>query len=372
MSILKSYPSDDGFYMPAEYDRHLGCFMIWPWRPGSWGKDPVKARKAFAKIALTIAESEDVYMAVSDTEYALAKDMLKDSERIFLLKAESDDAWARDTGATFVTNYDNRLRAIDWQFNAWGGTYDGLYASWDKDQKLAKVIADAVDADIYDANHFVLEGGSIHVDGEGTLITTEECLLSPGRNPDLTKEDIENELKRFLGVSKIIWLPYGIYNDETNGHVDNFCCFAAPATVILAWTDDKDDPQYERSKIAFDILKDQTDAKGRRLKIHKLPIPSKPICIDEADLLNYVFEEGEDEREVSERLAASYVNFYISNDHVLVPQFNDINDKKAIDILSKCFSDREVIGIYAMDILKGGGNIHCITQQIPWRKDEKS
>lgn len=371
MSILKGYPSDDGFYMPPEYDRHMGCFMIWPTRPGSWGRDALPAQKAFAQVAFTIAESEDVYMAVSLNELESAKKMFKDSERIHLIKAESDDAWARDCGATFVVNDKRELRAIDWQFNAWGGAYDGLYASWDKDQKLARVIADEVNADIYDASHFVLEGGSFHVDGEGTLITTKECLLSPGRNPQMSQNDIENELKKYLGVTKIIWLDYGIYNDETNGHVDNFCCFCAPGEVILAWTDDEDDPQYERSRLAFDILSSQLDARGRKLKIHKLPIPSKPICIEEKDLLNFVFEEGEDEREAGERLAASYVNFYISNDHVLVPQFGDINDKAAINILSECFPDRKAVGIYAMDILKGGGNIHCITQQIPWRKDEK-
>jgi agmatine deiminase len=371
MKVLNSYPSDDGFYMPAEYDRHLGCFMIWPQRPGSWGKDASNARKAFCEVASVIARSEDVYMAVSKEEYDRARIMLKDSGRIHLIKAESDDAWARDSGATFVVDNKHNLRGIDWQFNAWGGAYDGLYASWDKDQKLASLISETVDADIYDAGHFVLEGGSIHVDGEGTLITTEECLLSPGRNPRMSKLDIENELKRYLGVEKIIWLPFGIYNDETNGHVDNFCCFVSPSEVVLAWTDDKDDPQYENSRLAFDILSKETDAKGRRIKIHKLPIPSRPVCIDEADLLNFVFEEGEDEREAGERLAASYVNFYISNDNVLVPQFGDINDRKALDILAECFPDREVIGIYAMDILKGGGNIHCITQQIPWRNDER-
>ncbi len=192
-----------------------------------------------------------------------------------------------------------------------------------------------------------------------------ECLLSPGRNPGKSKDEIEEELKKYLGVKKIIWLPYGIYNDETNGHVDNFCCFCAPGEVILAWTDDEDDPQYERSRIAYDILINEIDAKGRSFNVHKLPIPKKPVCITEDDVDGYVFEEGEDTREVGERLAASYVNFYISNDSVIVPQFGDDNDKPALNILRQCFPSRKVIGIYAMDILKGGGNIHCITQQIP-------
>ena len=369
MMIKNSYPSYDGFYMPSEYDKHLGCFMIWPERPGSWGKDPGRAREAFAKVAGAISESEDIYMAVSHEAYQNALDMLSDvvpKERLHLFEAASDDAWARDSGATFVTDESKtKLRAVDWQFNAWGGEFDGLYAHWDNDQKIASLIADKVGAKLYDAEHFVLEGGSIHVDGEGTLITTKECLLSPGRNPGMSKEEIEEELKKYLGVKKIIWLPYGIYNDETNGHVDNFCCFCAPGEVILAWTDEEDDPQYGRSRIAYDILINETDAKGRSFNVHKLPIPKKPVCITEDDVDGYVFEEGEDTREVGERLAASYVNFYISNDSVIVPQFGDDYDKPVLNILRQCFPSRKVVGIYAMDILKGGGNIHCITQQIP-------
>ena len=222
--------------------------------------------------------------------------------------------------------------------------------------------------DIYDARSFVLEGGSIHVDGEGTLITTEECLLSPGRNPEMTKEAIEERLMTYLNIKKIIWLPEGIYNDETNGHVDNFCCFAAPGHVLLAWTDDETDPQYKRSKKALEILQRARDAKGRLLQVTLLPIPDHPVCITAEDLAGYEFEEGEDVREAGERLAASYVNFYISNEHVLVPQFGGDNresDARALEILNRAFPGKEVVGIYARDILTGGGNIHCITQQIP-------
>lgn len=376
---LHTKPSADGFYMPAEYSEQKGCLMIWPERPGSWNYGAANARVAFAKIANEIAESEEVYMLVSEKEYQGACEILGiagkfsrqgayemtgNNDRIHLIVADTDDAWARDTGATFVINGDER-RAIDWQFNAWGGEYDGLYAHWDKDQEVAGIIAKAIGDKIYDARHFVLEGGSIHVDGEGTLLTTEECLLSPGRNPHMSKEEIEQELKDYLGVKKIIWLPEGIYNDETNGHVDNFCCFTAPGEVLLAWTDDENDPQYERSTKALEILKHETDAQGRKMKITKLPIPAKPICITEEDLQGYEFEEGEDFREVGERLAASYVNFYIANDSVLVPQFGDTNDSVALEIIGKCFPTRRVVGIEARDILTGGGNIHCITQQIP-------
>lgn len=354
--------------MPAEYAKHKGCLMIWPQRPGSWNYGAKNAREAFRKIIWKIAESEEVYVfagkEVIDNAYKMLMCDAPNIENIHIIEVKTDDAWARDTGATFVIN-GLECRAIDWQFNAWGGEYDGLYAHWDNDQEVASKIAYELGAPIYDARHFVLEGGSIHVDGEGTLITTAECLLSPGRNPQMTKEGIEEELKKYLGVTKVIWLPNGIYNDETNGHVDNFCCFTAPGEILLAWTDNESDEQYLRSKEALDILLKETDAQGRKFKIRKLPIPLKPICITEEDLQGYEFEDGEDYREVGERLAASYVNFYVANGSVLVPQFGDVNDELALKIIGECFPDREIVGIYAKDILTGGGNIHCITQQIP-------
>jgi agmatine deiminase len=222
--------------------------------------------------------------------------------------------------------------------------------------------------DYYDATPFVLEGGSIHSDGEGTVMVTETCLLSPGRNPDMSKEEIENTLKKYLGAKKVLWLPKGIYNDETNEHVDNVCAFIAPGEVVLAWTDNEDDPQYAMSSADLLYLENVTDAKGRKLKVHKLPIPEHPVLIEQKDLDNYVFEEGEDEREVGERLAASYVNFYFINGAALVPQFggeNEDSDRRALEILRGLCPDRVIIGIDARSILLGGGNIHCITQQIP-------
>ena len=217
----------------------------------------------------------------------------------------------------------------------------------------------------YNAAPFVLEGGSIHTDGEGTMLVTESCLLSKGRNPELTKAQIEDKLKQYCNVSRIIWLPCGIYNDETNEHVDNVCAFTAPAEVVLAWTDDENDPQYEMSKACLSVLENVTDAKGRHIKVRKMLIPKKPVCITEEELNGFEFEEGEDMREAGERLAASYVNFYIANDSVIVPQFDDEADSIAINVLKEAFPDRKIVGIYARDIIVGGGNIHCITQQIP-------
>lgn len=367
-------PREDGFYMPAEYELHRGTIMIWPKRPGSWIYGAVKAREAFANIICAIAESEQAYVLAEADVIDNARETVE-SVRIAgryncqfpinFIEMESDDSWARDVGPTFVINGLGDVRGIDWCFNAWGGEYDGLYASWDKDDKVAKLFCQSTDYDVYDAHPFVLEGGSIHTDGEGTVLVTESCLLSQGRNPSMSKLEIEQKLIDYLGAKKIIWIPYGIYNDETNEHVDNVCAFTEPGHVVLAWTDDPEDPQYDMSVADLAVLNNATDARGRRLVVHKLPIPKTPVSITEYELKGFAFEEGEDVREVGERLAASYVNFYITNGGVLVPQFGDENDSKAVEILGQLFPDRKVYPIFARDIIVGGGNIHCITQQLP-------
>ncbi len=384
--ITDSKPVNDGYYMPAEFAPHDGTIMIYPVRPGSWGKDRSGALKAFGDIFIEILKRENLYLLASKEDFEEARlfvdtllvklkvqgedeDVLKTmEERCLILPIESDDSWARDVGPTFVTDGEKSIRGINWSFNAWGGDVDGLYASWEKDDLVAGKFLDMCEIDYYDAAPFVLEGGSIHSDGEGTVMVTEACLLSEGRNPDLSKEEIEKTLKKYLGAEKVLWLPNGIYNDETNEHVDNVCAFVAPGEVVLAWTDDEDDPQYEMSLEDLEYLESETDARGRKIKVHKLPIPDYPVLIDQEDLDNYEFEEGEDQREVGERLAASYVNYYYINGAALVPQFggdNEESDKRALEILRDLCKNREVIGIDARSILLGGGNIHCITQQIP-------
>ena len=307
------------YRMPGEFEPHEGCVMIWPERPGSWNYGAREAQKAFVKVAEAIGVSEKVYMLVSKAQMENAKNQLGNVSGVTLLECETDDAWARDVGATMVLDEKGAVCGVDWQFN----------------------------------------------DGEGTLIVTEACLLSQGRNPQMSREQIEEQLKYWLGVHKIIWLPCGIYQDETNEHVDNVCAFVRPGEVVLAWTEDETDPQYAMSLADLKVLEQETDAKGRKFKIHKLPIPQKPVCLTQEDVDGFVFEEGEDEREAGERMAASYVNFYISNGGIILPQFGDENDKRAVEILQKCFPERRIYPIDARAIIVGGGNIHCITQQIP-------
>ncbi|MDO4521920.1 MAG: agmatine deiminase [Eubacteriales bacterium] len=348
--------------MPGEFEEHRGTLMIWPVRPGSWPNGGVAAKQAFCTVMEAILESEEVWLLADEAHLEEAKRMAPVGVQV--LELESDDAWARDVGPTFVEEND-RIVGIDWEFNAWGGRVDGLYVHWEKDDRVASEFCKKTGYPVENAHPFVLEGGSIHSDGEGTILTTASCLLSKGRNPLLTKEQIEEKLRTYLGAEKVIWLPRGIYQDETNEHVDNVCAFVRPGEVVLAWTDDKEDPQYALSLACLEQLKQVTDAKGRKLKVHKLPIPAVPITVQEEDLQGYEFEEGEDQREAGERLAASYVNFYITNGGVLVPQFGDVKDETAVQIMGELFPDRRIYPILARDILLGGGNIHCITQQIP-------
>ncbi len=357
-------PKNDGFHMPGEFEPHHGTVMVFPERPGSWGADPAEAQKAFSMIAARLSQCEQVYMLVNDRTAKTAAAMLPDGVK--LLHIDTDDSWARDIAPTFVRSAAGSLRGISWQFNAWGGDFDGLYTDYENDDAAADAFCKALGVPCYNARPFVLEGGAIHSDGEGTVLVTEACLLSGGRNPQMTKQQITKTLCEYLGAEKVIWIPYGIYNDETNEHIDNICAFTAPGEVVLAWCENPDDPQYAMSQADFDVLSKETDAKGRRLRITKLPVPHKPVCVTAEECGGYIFADGEDTREPGERLAASYVNFYFGNDCVLVPQFGGeyaADDARACEILRGCIPDREIVPVPARVILLGGGNIHCITQQ---------
>ena len=355
-------PKADGFYMPGEFEPHEGTLMIWPWRPGSWNYGAKAARAAFAEIAEAIAAYEQVYLFVRPQDKASAQELLS-SDRIHLIEAPTEDAWARDTGATFVVNDQGVRRGIQWEFNAWGGLVDGLYFPWDKDDQIARKICEIADVDSYRTEGFVLEGGSIHVDGEGTVLTTEMCLLSEGRNPDKSKEEIEQMICDYLGCEKVLWIKDGIDPDETNGHIDDVACFIAPGEVACIWTEDKDHPFYEQAQAAYRFLSEATDAKGRKLKVHKLCLTKKPCLLEGADTIDAV--EGTIPREDGEVSIASYMNFLVVNGAVILPQYGDENDAVAIEQVQKMFPDREVVGVQTKEVAFGGGNIHCITQQQP-------
>jgi agmatine deiminase len=359
--LLTTLPSDDGYRMPGEFEPHSKTWMLWPDRPDNWREDAIPAQKAFVDVAKAISQFEPVVMGVNQSQFENARKMLPSP--IQVVKIPNNDAWMRDCGPTFVINNAGSVRGIDWIFNAWGGLESGLYFPWDLDEAVPKQVLELEGLDGYKAP-IILEGGSIHVDGEGTVITTEECLLNPNRNPTLTKIEIEEALWKYLNVTKIIWLGKGVYNDETSGHVDNLCCFVEPGVLALTWTEDQYDPQYQISMDALHRLEDTTDARGRKLFIHKIHQPA-PVFITEKEAEGVVIIPGTKPRMPGDRMAASYVNFYLCNGGAVVPTFDDPHDQIALDKLQRVMPERKVVGVPAREILLGGGNIHCITQQQP-------
>jgi agmatine deiminase len=360
-ALLDSTPAADGFRMPGGFAPHSGCWMIWPERTDNWRWGAKPAQAAFAAVATAIAATEPVTMATSDAQFEHCRAVLPASVRV--VEIASDDAWMRDTGPAFVLDDDGNRRGVDWRFNAWGGLEDGLYFPWDRDDRVARKVLEIEAADRYRAP-FVLEGGAIHVDGEGTVLSTEECLLNPSRNPDLSREQIEAGLCEYLGAEKVVWLGRGVYEDETDGHVDNIACFVRPGLVLLTWTDDESDPQHEISRDALERLEAATDARGRSLEVVKLPSPGPlTVTAEEAEGVDPV--DGTKPRLAGARMAGSYVNFYPGNTRIVYPLLDERHDEAAAAILRRCYPEREVVGVPAREILLGGGNIHCITQQVP-------
>ena len=359
--VIGTTPKQDGFRMPAEFELQSRIYMIWPQRTDNWRVGAKPAQEAYSGVARAISEFTPVTMLVNSSQFANARSRLP--ENIKVVEMSSNDAWVRDCGPTFLTNDKGELRACDWKFNAWGGLVDGLYFPWDADDALAEKVCELEDVDSYRLDNFVLEGGSFHVDGEGTVLTTEMCLLSEGRNSHLNKEEIENYLCDYLNCDKVLWLKDGIDPNETNGHVDDVACFIRPGEVACIYTEDKSDPFYEVAQANYEALLNMTDAKGRRLIVHKVCTTAKPVLLEGAETIDIV--EGTIPRNNGEMCIASYLNFLITNGGVIVPQYDDENDALAISQLKEIFPEKKVVGVRTKEIVYGGGNIHCITQQVP-------
>ncbi len=361
MRTLTSTPASDGFWMPAEYQPHAGCWMLWPERTDNWRSGAKPAQAAFAAVAAAISGGENVTVGASANQFENARARLPPGVRV--VEITGNDAWVRDTGPSVLIDAKGGRRGVDWRFNAWGGLQGGLYFPWDRDDEVAQKILQIERLSRYRAP-LVLEGGAIHVDGQGTCMTTEECLLNPNRNPGLTRLDIEAHLRRYLGVTTVIWLGRGVYLDETGGHIDELACFTSPGHVALTWTADRDDPQREISVDAYERLRRARDAMGRPLTIHKIHQPG-PLYMTAAEAADIDVRAGSRPRRPGDRLPASYINFYIANKVVVMPLFDKRRDPAARRQLQRLFPNRRVVGVATREILLGGGNIHCITQQIP-------
>lgn len=360
MRTLKTKPCDDGFYMPAEFSEHKATLILWPERRDVWRDGARPIQRAITKLANIIVKFEKVIVGVTRKEFMNARKML--SEDVLVYEISYDDAWIRDTAPAFVINGDE-LRGVDWNFNAWGGLNGGSYFPWMLDDLIPQKVLEWLHADRYKAN-ITLEGGAIHVDGEGTLIAVKECLLNPNRNAGVSQDEMEQVLHDYLGIKKIIWLNKGLYLEENNGHIDNMCSFIKPGEVFLAWTDDVNDPQYDISHEAYQILSNSVDAKGRKIKVRKLELP-KPIFITEEEAKGIELSEYALTRMAGDRLPASYLNFYFVNKGIIVPKFNCSKDEIALKQFKKVFDNRTIVQFDVREMLLGGGGVHCMTMQIP-------
>ncbi|UCH73918.1 MAG: agmatine deiminase family protein [Rhodospirillales bacterium] len=332
-------PAAEGFYMPAEWQLHARCWMAWPCREELWGDRIEDARQAYAGVARVIAEFEPITMIANPSDVAAAS--MACGRGVEILPMDIDDSWMRDVGPTYVVDGRGGIAACDWHFNAWGQKYE----YYNNDARLAEALLAQQGIRRFDAP-FVMEGGAVHTDGEGTLLTTESVLLNPNRNPGMDREETVQSLRDWLGVDKIIWLPAGCHDDETDGHIDNVACFVRPGVVLAASCPDQSDPNYEICRENIGILRGSADAKGRKLEVITVDQPSRM-------------------EDAGTRLSSSYVNLYIANGGVVMPGFEDRRDNAAFKTVAQAFADRKVIQISSTDIVRGGGGIHCITQQQP-------
>jgi agmatine deiminase len=333
------HPAATGFHMPAEWDQHVGCWMAWPVREATFPNGLAAARAAYAAVARAISGFEPVAMLCPASEFGAVRALC--GPGVIPLAVQTSDSWLRDNGPSFLTHPDGRRAGVHWQFNAWGGNY----SDYGPDQAVGRTILDHLGLDCFPAP-LIMEGGAFHVDGQGTLLTTEQCLLNPNRNPNLDRKQIEQLLAAFLGVRQFIWLGQGYEEDETDGHIDEIACFVKPGTVLTLTTDDRSDPNWAVFQDNLERLSMARDAGGRELDIITLRTPER-------------------QEQNGVRLTLSYTNFYLANGGVLLPTFDDPADAAAIAVFRRLFPDRTIVTVPALDIVRGGGGIHCITQQQP-------
>ncbi len=334
------------FRMPGEWVPHTALWLAWPHDEITFPNRIEKVEQKYIEIIKAIHTSEDVKLLVLDeTMKTRAEDLLKiaevDLSKIIFFVTEYADVWLRDYGPMYVKNSETGEKAwVKWEYNAYG-----KFPTLLKDNEVFLRLKDTIDGKMFQPG-IVMEGGSIEINGEGTLITTEQCLLNPNRNPELSREQIEQKLKNNLGVKKIIWLKNGLVNDHTDGHIDDTLKFVNANTILCGYEDDPTDPNYQILKENYEALEESTDQHDKPFNLIKLPMPH----------MNY--EDGI-------KAPASYTNFYIGNKVIVASIFNDPNDQKALEIIQSYFLDKKIIGIDSRDLIYGGGGLHCITCQEP-------
>ncbi len=334
-------PGELGYTMPAEWEPHAGCWMGWPKRLELWQEYLEAARNDYARVAQAIARYEPLSMVAEPECVADAQSRCGPSVRV--LPLPMDDSWLRDSGPTFLVDRNGKRAAAAFTFNAWGAKYH----PHDRDAAMGARIATQVGTPVYKSD-LVAEGGGFYSDGEGTLITAETCILNPNRNPGWTKAEADAELRAMLGIKKVIWLPGDVTDTETDGHVDGFIAFIKPAVVLCEVVADPADPRFAIMAENRKVLEMSTDARGRRLEL--VPIPEAPRSVVPGGADGY---------------CRSYVNFYLANGAVITPAYGVAEDVEVFETLRHAYPDREVVPVALHALFRGGGGIHCITQQEP-------
>jgi agmatine deiminase len=339
-------PAAQGYFMPAEWERHEATWLSWPHDPVTWPERVPQTEKAFEQMIRALAPGERIELLCNGPAVEQrARDHLEGLASVRYHRVTVADSWTRDYCPTFVVRNGKagrELGAVKWIFNAWGNKYDALLP----DDKVGQWVAQAVGCPMFEPG-MVMEGGSLEADGEGTLLTTEQCLLNPNRNPGHSRADLDHVLRDCLGVSKVLWLGDGIAGDDTDGHVDDVSRFVAPGVVLTAVEEDEAHPNHAPLQANADRLREMRDAKGRDLWVLEMPMPG--------DVLD---AEGGP-------LPASYMNFYVGNAAVVLPVFGHKNDAKATRVLAELFPDRRIVPIRCEDLVWGFGALHCVTQQVP-------
>ncbi len=350
--VRRSTPNQLGYRMPAEWEPHEATWLAWPHERSDWPGKFATIPWVYGEIVRRLARVERVRILVNDSEAQkkAQRVLLKsgaDLGAVEFFRAPTNRSWTRDYGPIFLKNAQGEIGVTNWRFNGWA-----KYNNWQRDAAVPETLRRRLRLPAWEPAHqgrrVVLEGGSIDVNGAGALLTTEECLLSKvqARNPGLERKDLEKVFHDSLGVTRVLWLRNGIAGDDTHGHVDDLARFVSPTAVVAAVETNKSEANYEPLRENLALLREMKDQDGHPLRLETLPMP-EPVYFD------------------GQRLPASYANFYIANKLVLVPMFNDPNDRIALDTLAGLFPDREVIGIASSDLVLGLGTLHCMTQQQP-------
>ncbi len=343
-------PAELGYRMPAEWHRHRATWLTWPKDPETWPDRVPQVEEIFLQMMTALAPHEIVNLLVDDEETKASlrsRFVFTGTENVRCHQIQTIDSWIRDYGPNFVLNDNGGLAYNDWIFNAWGNKYEELK----KDDSIPARLESLLRTPRFEPG-IVMEGGSIEVNGAGCALTTEQCLLNPNRNPHLSKGEIEQYLKNYIGVEKILWLGEGIVGDDTDGHIDDIARFVSTDVIVCAIEDDPQDANYKLLQENLRRLRTMTDVKDSPFEVVTLPMPG------------VVGGTSTDNRNL-DRLPASYANFYIANDVVLVPVFGHANDRRALETLQRLFSTRRVVDINCEPLVWGMGAIHCVTQQQP-------